>query len=106
MATIIVYEGDGHTVRVEWLDGDGDPVTPATARYRDDCVTTGIEMVPWTSIAATQTVVIDIPGTANVINSPANESETRQITVQANYGQANQRTITAEYVVPNNNFVS
>lgn len=106
MATVIIKEGDGHTVTVAWKDGFGAPATPTTARYRVDCLTTGQTPLDWQDIAATPTVDIDIPGTANAIISAANEQEVKQITVQANYGQPNQRTVVGEYVVPNNAFVS
>lgn len=105
MATVIVKEGDGHTVRVLWKDGLGNAVTPNACRYRVDCKTTGQSPLDWQSIAAASEVTIDIPGTANEIISDANESEVRQITVQANPGQSNQRTVVGEYVVPNNAFL-
>lgn len=106
MATVIVKEGDGHTVTVAWKDGFGAPVTPLSARYRLDCLTTGLTSLDWQSIAASDTVTIDIPGSANAILSTANEQEVKQITVQANPGQTNQKTVVGEYVVPNNAFVS
>lgn len=105
MATVIVREGDGHTIRVTWKDGDGNVVTPTKARYKIGCRTTGMTPLDWTEIAATSTVTISIPGTANAIQSSANESETKEITVQANYGEVNQMTVVDEYVVPNNDFV-
>ncbi len=105
MPTVIVKEGDGHTVRVAWKDGDGVAVTPTSARYRIDCITTNTNTLDWQSIAADSTVTIDIPGSANEIQDSTNDSEVRQITVQANAGQPNQRTVVGEYVVPNNDFV-
>ena len=106
MATIIVKEGDGHTVQVAWKDGFGVAATPTTARYRVDCRTTGESPLDWQAISTDSVVNIDIPGTANMIVSNANESEVKQITVQANAGLSNQKTVVGEYVVPNNAFVS
>jgi hypothetical protein len=106
MATVIVKEGDGHTARVTWKDGDGNAVTPTTSRYRVDCLTSGNSPLIWQSLSSASTITIAIPGTANVIQSSANETETKQITVQADYGTINQKTVVAEYVVQNNDFVS
>ena len=106
MATVTVKEGDGLTVQVAWKDGLGAAVTPTNSRYRVDCLTTGQTAKDWATIGAASTVTIDIPGTANVIINPANASEVKQITVQANYGMSNQRTVVGQYEVPNNAFVS
>ena len=106
MATVIVKEGDGHSVQVAWKDGLGAAVTPTTCRYRIDCITTGLTALDWQDVAAAPVLLIDIPGSANAILANANESEVKQITVQANHGQPNQKTVVGEYVVPNNDFVS
>jgi hypothetical protein len=106
MATVIIKEGDGHTIRVSWKDADGNPFTPTTVRHRVDCLTTGAAMQSWVSVTPSSVVTIDIPGSANSINNAANESEVRQVTVQANAGLPNQRTVVGEYVIPNNEFVS
>lgn len=106
MATVTVQEGDGHTIRVEWRDGAGVAFTPSTVRYRVDCKTTGTERLSWQSVTPTSTTTIDIPGTAHNIVNAANASETKQVTVQANAGMSNQRSVKGEYEVPNNRFVS
>jgi hypothetical protein len=106
MATIIVKEGDGHTITVTWKDGFGAPFAPSTVRYRVDCMTTGTERIAWTALATTSPLTLGIPGSANNIVSPANASEVKQVTIQANAGLDDQKTLLAEYVVPNNDFVS
>jgi hypothetical protein len=106
MSTVMVQEGDGHQVRVDWKDGNGIAFTPTTVRYRVDCVTSSTTPLSWQSLSPAASVLIDIPGTVNQIINDANPSEVRQVTVQANHGQPNQRTVVGEYVVPNNAFLT
>lgn len=104
--TVTVEEGDGHQVRCDWKDGEGVSVVPNTTRYRVDCKTTAASQIAWTSITPAASILITIPGTANAIVDSANESEVRQITVQANWGEPDQKTLRDVWVVVNNDFFS
>jgi hypothetical protein len=106
MATVLVKEGDGHTVTVAWKDGMGNSITPDAVQFRVDCLTTVQEALDWTDATPAANMTIEIPGSANAIKLDANETENKQVTIQANAGQSNQRTVIGVYVVQNNAFVT
>ena len=93
---------------VRWtvLDADGDPVTPSTIRYRVDCLTTGTQVIGWTSVSPAYTVNITIPATSNTILNPANVVETKRVTFQADAGTATALHDWEDYEIVNNRFVA
>jgi len=77
-------------------DKDGNPVAPASARYRIDCLTNGVEILGWTVINAPQAVhELVLTAAQNVLINPANRAERRLVTVEATDGAG--ETSNAEY---------
>jgi hypothetical protein len=106
VAEVEIQELNRLPFTVSWVDADGNGITPSTSRWRVDCLTTGNETVVWTLGTGTQTYSATIPATANSIINQANESERKRLTVQADYGTADQLNLIAEYTVLNNRYYS
>lgn len=104
MADVEIPELNRLPFTVAWVDASGNGITPTTSRWRVDCLTSGTECEPWVTGTAAQSYSATISATANAIVNPANPSERKRLTVQANQGTADQLNITAEYVVINNRF--
>lgn len=78
-----INEGSAITVNAAPRDEDNLPVTPSSAQYRIDCLTTGVEVLGWTAIASpTDSNDIDVPGTLNAIVSTNNPRERKQLVFQ------------------------
>jgi hypothetical protein len=102
MSNPTIEEGDQYPIRITIKDANGSPVAPSTLRYRVDCVTTGTTIIDWTALAASSSVDLTIPSSANGIVNNANETETKQVTAQANYGTQSQLSKRYLYDVVNN----
>lgn len=100
----IINETSLLPVRWTVYDADGGVVVPSTVRYRVDCLTTGIEMVAWTTVTPSYQVNVVIPATVNTIRNNANATERKRITFQADAGLSTQLSDYAEYEVTNNRF--
>jgi len=71
------------TVTVEPKNSSGDATTPTTARYRVDDCRTGNELVAWTTLTPSTSMIIVIPGSKNsIINSNRLTPEVKTVTVQ------------------------
>ena len=83
-----ILEGSTFERDVTFLNTDGQPVTPTSARYRIDCLTTGTEVRAWTPLTPAPTVTLVIGGTAdntandNRIIGYNRETEERQCVVE------------------------
>lgn len=73
-----------------------------TAEYRLDCLTTGKQILDWTTLTPAGSISITITGAQNVIQSDVNKYERKQLTVMANRGLASgQSTGVITYDVEN-----
>lgn len=91
---ILVNEGSSLTVEAIPLDEDGAPFTPVSMRYRIDCLTTGREVLGYTSISVPSTSnLIVVTGALNAIINQGNARERRQITVETTSSQVRNDTI-------------
>jgi hypothetical protein len=102
MSNAQIEELDQHPVVIALADYNDVPVTPTTLRYRLDCETTATQIIDWTDLAASSTVYLTIPSTANAIVNNANVYETKRVTVQANSGTDQQLNKRYLYDVLNN----
>lgn len=75
--------------------------TPTSIRYRLDDLKTKTNLIAWTTVMPATTVDITIPATANGIISNRNRHETKVLTVQSDYGTANQLSQDIAYEVRN-----
>ena len=74
---------------------------PTTLHYRLDCLSTGTQILDWTSITADDVSSIAITATQNAIQSDCNEIERKQLTVKANSGLSTQYQASFSYDVTN-----
>jgi hypothetical protein len=95
-------EGDGFIHTAGFYDDDWADSSPATARYRIDCLTTKREVRDWTEITSpTQSVDIVITPADNAIINTRNKVERKEITVQSNYGTDTQKSEVMQWDVKN-----
>jgi hypothetical protein len=95
-------EGDAFIQDIGFYDSDFSASTPATARYRIDCLTNKREVSDWTEISSpTQAEEIVVTSSDNAIINTRNKQELRQMVVQSNYGTDTQKSETIEWTVRN-----
>lgn len=99
--TDIVKEESACTITARFFDPNDVAVTPQTARYRLKDVTNDRVVIDWTDLTPATSVDIDVDAEDNRIYDTANASEERVLSVQANYGQANQYADEERYVIEN-----
>ncbi len=63
---------------------------PTTVRYRVDCLSTGAQLLDWTTASAAASVTITMTSTVNEIQNDASRLEKKQLTVQADAGLSTQ----------------
>jgi hypothetical protein len=97
-----VNERTSCTITVSWLDEDAAPVTPQSATYRLDDVTSGTVLVAATAIGSLSTTNdIAITKDSNKILSEAHPFETRRLTVEFTYATSKHGTEEYLYRVKN-----
>jgi hypothetical protein len=94
-------EGDSFSAVFRFFDDAWGLVTPTTARYRIDCLDSGVVVRDWTSTTAGQVVTIAVESADNKIQDDGNWFERKQMVVQGNFGTASQRVLTRDWVVEN-----
>lgn len=98
MGLDMVNEQSTAVIGLSFTDETGQPVTPASARYRLDDVASDDEIVGWTDIAPTDASVdLIITGAQNVILDATSDYEKKRLTVIFTYGLDSKQS-TAEYV--------
>jgi hypothetical protein len=75
--------------------------TPTNVYYRIDCLTTGNEILTWTSVSTDDELDITITPTQNALQDQGNDYETRELTVAANYGLSTQFVESVTFQVEN-----
>jgi len=76
-------------------------VTPTTVHYRVDDLTTGKELIDWTSVSAASNVSIAITATFNTIQDDTSRRERKRLTIKADDGLDTQHLETKEWFVVN-----
>jgi hypothetical protein len=103
MATII-NEASTCEVTARFYDSGNSPVVPDTVRYLIRDVTNDRIVKDWTSTASGTVISIDISASDNEVHESHRRRtrfEKRVVTVQANAGQASQRSDEIEYWIKN-----
>ena len=86
---ITVNEGSQITVTASPRDENNLEIVPTAMRYRIDCLTTGKEVLGYTSIAAPAVENdIVVPGALNAIVYNSSPRERKQMTVETTSGTA------------------
>lgn len=78
-----ISEGDSYPLSVSFVDTDGVAGAPATVSYRVDCLTTGQEVVDWTSVAPAASVNITVSTVQNKIINDANRRELKRVLIKS-----------------------
>ena len=94
-------EGQSFVATFKFFDTNFVPASPATARYRIDCLTSKAVVRDWTTLSAAQTIDIAVTPADNAIQNSSNPSERRQLVVQSNYGTDVQSVQSSEWTVEN-----
>jgi hypothetical protein len=86
-----VQEGSGFVATAYFRNrSDASADTPSTVKYRLDCLTTGQQILDWTSVTAGESVSITVTGAQNAILNDDNDYEVKQLTVESDVGSADQ----------------
>jgi hypothetical protein len=103
-----VNEASTAYVGVTFVDKAGAAAQPSAATWRLDCLTTGAQLVGATNLSASGgTAEVTIPATATEIQTATNRTETKRLTVIAQYGSgADQVTDDFDFQVRNLKFVT
>jgi hypothetical protein len=97
-----VRESSQHVISVTFRDREAIAnVTPTNVYYRIDDLTTGAQVLDWTSVSADDELDITITASQNEMQDQCNTREMRQVVVAANYGLATQYVDSVEYMVEN-----
>ena len=88
-------------VVVKFYDLNDALFTPASASYRIDCLTSGVEIRGWTEITPAESVTIPLTGDDNRIINGRNSRETRQLVVRFADSTGNTQKDQAQYRVDN-----
>jgi hypothetical protein len=97
-----IGEGSRHVLTATFRDrATAANVTPTNCYYRLDCLTTGREVLDWTSVSADDVITLTITPTQNTLQSQCNSEERKRVTVAADYGLSTQFVDHIEYDVEN-----
>jgi hypothetical protein len=80
---------------------DASAQTPTNVRYRLDDLTSGCQILDWTSATPGTSATITITPDQNAMHSQCNTRERRQLSVAADYGLSTQYVESIEYDVEN-----
>jgi hypothetical protein len=93
-----INENTALTLTISFADDTGAEIIPATAEYRLDDVSSGAEILTWTSITpSTAALDIIITEAQNAILDSTREREKKRLTARFTYGADNKQA-TAEYI--------
>ena len=97
-----VMEGSAFTATVYFRDRATSAASaPSTVRWRVDCLTTGREVVGWTSATPATSVTIPVPPAANTIQDDGNFLERKQLVVESDSGLSSQERQAVTWDVEN-----
>jgi hypothetical protein len=102
--TAYVNEASTLTVRAKFFSITGDLTAPTTARYLIRDLTNNRVVKDWTTLLPAATIDIEIVASDNDLYTQARQQrrfEKRVVTVQADTGEARQRTNEIEYWIRN-----
>jgi hypothetical protein len=75
--------------------------TPASVKYRIDCLTTCTELADWTTVSAASNVSIAITATHNAIQNECNKTELKQLTIASDFEAVDQHRESVVWTVEN-----
>ena len=100
------HEGSAFTATAYFRDrATAAASTPTTAKYRVDCLTTGVNLQDWTTLTPAASIPISITATHQAIQNSSNRSEVKQLTVSADHGLAAQARDVMSWTVNNTELV-
>ncbi len=96
-----VKERNSIGVTAYFRDSSNAASAPTTVHYRIDDLTTGTNILAWTSVSAAVSVSITVKSAENKIVDQSNKRERRQITVSADKGTTTETRDTSEWFIEN-----
>lgn len=97
-----VKQGSQHVVGVTFRDRETAlNVTPTNIYYRIDDLSTGAQVLDWTSVSADDEIEITVTPTQNAMQDECHDREVRQVVVAADYGLSTQFMDSTEFIVEN-----
>lgn len=78
-----------------------DEQIPSAVSYRLDCLTSGIQILDWTTVTPGETVTVTVTATQNKIQQDYNRTERKQLTIAADYGLSTQFVDSIDWEVTN-----
>jgi hypothetical protein len=75
--------------------------TPTSVKWRIDCLTTGRQVLDWTTVAAASSASLSVQGSYNAIIDDANDVEVKQLTVMVDDGLSTQHRESVRWRVEN-----
>ena len=84
-----VQEGSSFTATA-YFRTSGTATAPTTAKYRVDCLTTGLELTDWTALTPAASIDITLTATHNAIQDQTNKTEKKQLVVASDPGTSTQ----------------
>lgn len=99
-----IQERSSLTVNPYFWDDSTNPWTantPTTVDYRLDCLSTGANLIGWTTVTPAASVSITVPANSNAIQNDYNQYERKQLTVRMNGGLTNAYQTPFTYDVQN-----
>lgn len=76
-------------------------VTPTSVKYKLSCLTTCKTLLDWTTLSAASSVTVPVAASLNAIQSDANKSERKLLTIKADDGLSTQFEEAIIYTVDN-----
>ena len=99
-----VDEGSAFTLTAKFYDDASDPWTltaPTTIRYRIDNLSSGANILDWTTVSAASSASIVVTGAQNATQDQGLVSELHEMTVQADAGLSTQSAPSFRWKVVN-----
>ena len=104
--TDIINENSTGYATATFLNKDGGAVSPVSAVYQIDCITTGTAIRASTPLTPAPAIEITLDANDTAIIDDCNQYEKRLVTVTATYGLGDTINETYTYLVKNLKFVT
>lgn len=96
-----VNEGSAAAFTANFYSDAWVATAPTNARYRIDNLSTGAQVLDWTTLTPATSNAIAVTGAQNAISDDCEREELRQLTVEGNAGLATQYQVTKCWRVKN-----
>lgn len=92
--SVVINEGSSSTLTITFLNKDGTELAPSSATYQVNDEESETVMLAETALPAGSSVEVEMTPAINAIVNDCEKTETRVVTIKANYGS---EKVTEEY---------